>query len=93
MSGRHVIVRLTYPGSDWDDDFVEFISSDDLTKSNVRKALQNQSEALSPSDFPSLQDYADAVCEGAAGALDAVWCYASPDVTFEVTDRNRPAER
>lgn len=93
MSGRRVIVRLTYPDSDWGDDFAEFISLSDLTRSSVLKALQSQSEALSVSDFPSVQDYADAVCEGAAGALDAVWCYAFPDVTFEVSDRNHPAER
>mgnify|MGYP006907975622 FL=1 len=86
MSGRRVIVRLTYPESDWGDDFAEFISLNDLTNVDVHRALQSQSEALSVSDFPSVQDYADAVCEGAAGALDAVWHYVFPVITFEVSE-------
>lgn len=92
MSGRRVIVRLTYPDSDWGDDFVEFIFFNDLTPLNVHEALQSQSEALSISDFPSAQDYADAVCDGTADALGATWHYVFPDVTFDVTDQNRPVE-
>lgn len=93
MSGRRVIVRLTYPDSDWGDDFVEFTFFNDLTPLNVHKALQSQSKALSISDFPSAQDYADAVCDGTADALGATWHYVFPDVTFDVTDQNHPAER
>lgn len=53
MSGRRVIVRLTYPESDWGDDLAEFTSPDGLTPAGVFRALQSQSETLSPSDFPS----------------------------------------
>lgn len=77
------ILIFHYPESDWDDDLVGFHLPEGCTPMRLLDELNAQQDIISSDDYDSLQDYADAVCNAAAQALGATWCYVSQCGTLE----------
>ena len=64
------ILILSYPESDWGDDLVCFRLPKECGPMRLLDELSTQQDTISPDDYDSLQDYADAVCNAAAPAPD-----------------------
>ncbi|MDO4846091.1 MAG: hypothetical protein Q3977_05685 [Oscillospiraceae bacterium] len=77
------ILIFHYPESDWDNDLVGFRLPEDCEPMRLLEELNDQQDALSATDYASLQDYADAVCTVAAQVLGATWRYIPQCGTLE----------
>lgn len=77
------ILILSYPESDWGDDLVCFRLPKECSPMRLLDELSTQQDTISPDDYDSLQDYADAVCNAAAQAIGATWRYVPQCGTLE----------
>ena len=81
------LIILHYPYSDWNDDLVRFHVPTSFPPSSLFVELECQKCNLNTSDYDSLPDYAQELCNRVANALGGTWEYVcqagAVDITFD----------